>query len=376
MIVWILIFGLLFIFSILEVCGQKNILVVRNVSFNSIVFFYLAFFLFLITSLRFEIGYDWVNYLYMYHHYNPNTSFIESGYIRMNVFFRNLNLGDKGFYLMQFVIMSFCCGVIHKNIYKENEYPIFILSLYFTLYFFPIEIDQTRQFIAMSILICGNKFIVEEKIILWILIVVLAMQFHITAIIAFPLYFTERVHFSPPIAFVLLLLALVLNLAGLNIIWAMLHLIMKINLLPDRFSNIVNNYMNSSIYGKQAQFSSGLGLLVSYLFYFIFVFLWSIKSKKTRKKYNLTNFLIGVFFTSMARNFDQFSRIAYYYFICGNGISVYNSLPSSIKFFKKTDVVRIVLVVFYSLFILYNFLIGGFMDNYRYIYHTFLLHQF
>lgn len=373
MTVWYLVLALLFIFSIFEVCGQKNVLVARNVSFDSIVFFYLAFFLFLLAALRFETGRDWENYLRMYRHATPETSFTEGGYIRMNVFFRNLNLGDKGFYLMQFIVMTFCCGVIYKNIYKNNEFPIFILLVYFTSYFFSTELAQTRQHIAMAILVCGNRFIKDRKIILWILIVILAMQFHITAIMALPLYFTDRIHLPNFIAFVLIFLSLVLNLAGFNLVWTMLNAAVKLSFLPKRIADILNSYMNSKKYGQQAQFSSGLGLLARYVFYFAFVFLWSLKDKDGRKKYHLTNFLIAVYFTSLGRNFDQFGRIANYYFICGNGLSLYNTLPSCIKFFKRLDVGRVAMVAFYSLFVLYNFYMNW-MDCYEYSYQTVLFH--
>ena len=367
--------ALLFVFSTLEICGQKNVFVAKNVSFNSIVFFYMSFFLLLLASLRFETGRDWVNYLRMYRHDNPATSYAESGYIRMNVFFRNLNLGDKGFYLMQFIIITFCCGMIYRNIYENNEFPIFILLVYFTSYFFSTELAQTRQHIAMAILLCGNRFIKDKKLVLWILIVILAMQFHITAIMAFPLYFTERIRLASPIVFILLFLALALNLAGFNLVWAMLNIAVGLSFIPERIAGIMKSYMNSSIYGQQGQYSTGLGLLCRYVFYFAFIFLWSLKDKDERKKYHLTNFLIAVYFTSLGRNFDQFSRIANYYFICGNGLSLYNTLPSSIKFFKKLDMTRISLVVFYSLFIIFSFYMSW-MSEYEYSYQTVLFHQF
>lgn len=375
MTIWYFVLTLLFIFSTLEVCGQKNVFVARRVSFNLIVFFYLSFFLLLLASLRFETGRDWENYLHMYRYDNPENSFTESGYIRMNVFFRNLNLGDKGFYLMQFVVMTFCCGVIYRNIYENNDFPIFILLVYFTSYFFSVELAQTRQHIAMAVLICGNRFIRDKKFILWVLVVIFAMQFHITAIMAFPLYFTDRIGLANPIVFILLFLALVLNLAGFNLVWTMLNIAVNLSFIPERIARIMKSYMNSDIYGQQGQYSTGLGLLCRYVFYFVFAFLWMLKNKDERKKYHITNFLIAVYFTSLGRNFDQFSRIANYYFICGKGLSLYNTLPSSIKFFKKLDVTRFTLVAFYSLFIIFSFYMSW-MSEYEYSYQTVLFYPF
>lgn len=375
MTIWYFVLALLFIFSTFEVCGQKNVLAVKNISFNSIVFFYLSLLLLLLASLRFETGRDWENYLHMYRYDNPETSFTESGYIRMNVFFRNLNLGDKGFYLMQFVVMTFCCGVIYRNIYENNDFPIFILLVYFTSYFFSVELAQTRQHIAMAVLICGNRFIRDKKFILWVLVVIFAMQFHITAIMAFPLYFTDRIGLASPIVFILLLLALILELAGFNLVWTMLNIAVNLSFIPERIARIMKSYMNSDIYGQQGQYSTGLGLLCRYVFYFVFAFLWMLKNKDERKKYHITNFLVAVYFTSLGRNFDQFSRIANYYFICGNGLSLYNILPFSVKFFKNLDMVRIALVAFYSLFILFVFYINQ-LNLYEYSYQTVLFHQF
>ena len=45
----------------------------------------------------------------------------------------------------------------------------------------------------MEILICGQVFIKNEKLFLWIAVIALAVQFHVTAVCAFPLYFTNRI---------------------------------------------------------------------------------------------------------------------------------------------------------------------------------------
>lgn len=375
MTIWLFVISLLFISSFLEAGGQKKILVAKKLSLNKLVFFSIAVFLLLLASLRFETGRDWGNYLRMYRYDKIETTSVERGYIGMNVFFRNLNMGDKGFYLMQFFVMSFCCAVVYTNIYKNNEFPIFILLIYFTSYFFNTELAQTRQHIAMAILICGNRFIRERKIVRWLLIVILAMQFHITAVMAFPLYFTERIHVPLILAFVLLAATLVLNLMGFNFVWVMLNVAVKLSFIPERIASLLNRYMHSEKYGQQAEYSSGLGLIVRYGFYFICIFLWGLKDKDARKKYHFPNFLIAVYFLSLGRNFDQFGRIANYYFICGNGLSFYDVMPSSIKFFRKVDFGRLFLTVLYAVLIISDF-VRAYTDCLEYSYRSVLFHNF
>ena len=57
----------------------------------------------------------------------------------------------------------------------------------------------------------------------------------------------------------------------------------------------------------------------------------------------------------MGRNFDQFSRIANYYLICGSGLCAYNLLLDAKKFFRKTEVLKIAMCTVFVLFMLYNF---------------------
>ena len=84
----------------------------------------------------------------------------EPGFVKLNQFFKGLGLG---FYGLQFFISSFCALIVFRNIQRTSERPSFILLLYVFMFYFFTDMAQTRQHIAMAILILGNRFILERN---------------------------------------------------------------------------------------------------------------------------------------------------------------------------------------------------------------------
>lgn len=380
MTIWYIIILTLFIFASLEVAGMNRISVFGNncelsneiFTFNKLVFIYVACILAFLSAFRYETGRDWENYIRMFNEAEEmlKTGSIETGYIALNWAFKNAGLS---YWCMQACVLLFCSWCLFRSLYRKSSYPLYTLAIYFCLFFFSNDLAQTRQYIAMSVLILGLGFIEKKKFMFWLLIVILAMQFHITAITAFPLYFTNRIKIRPWQTFVILLGCLFLNLFGLELIWKVMEFTVSVKLLPDRINSILWGYMQSSVYNKQAEYSTGLGLLVRYSCYFFVLFLYQIRCKnKTIKETIVLNFLIGILFSALGRNFSQFSRIGNYYILCGGGIFAYNLIPESFVFFKKADVFRMLVSLLWLLFLIYNFL-SAWIGATEYSYRTFLL---
>ncbi len=55
-------------------------------------------------------------------------------------------------------------------------------------FFFPQTLNITRQSLAVAIILLGYQYIVERKLIRYLLIVFIASGFHISALLALPLY--------------------------------------------------------------------------------------------------------------------------------------------------------------------------------------------
>ena len=354
---------LAFFLSLFEFTSARNLLVVKGFSLDKLCYIYLSIFLCLIAAVRFETGADWQNYQFIFRtSLQKEAAFgVESGFFLLNKFFKK---SFDSFYLQQVVINSFCAFCIFRNFYRRSDYPIFTLLLYILFsYFFTTDMAQTRQHIAMAICCLGYKFTEQKKIIPWIVIVILAMQFHVSAILAFPLYFTNRIQISSVKAFLLLFFAIFIVLFGLSLVRAIVELIMYLPFIPKRLSVILQRYFYSKTEGQFSEFSSGLGFWGRYLFYFAIATLFLLRKKVPEQKYFFLNFLIAVILQAMGRNFDQFSRVANYYLICGSGLCAYNIFPDSKSFFKKVSNLRL---FFCFIFLCFTFLTFSKQFNDRY----------
>lgn len=342
----------LFIFSLLEFNGFNSFCSEKKLIFNKILFLYACITLCIIAAFRFQTGRDWSHYIFFFEHSLTREIPVEKGYMFVNKLFKQYT---DSFYLQQFCINSFCSFCIFRLFYRESEYPLFTLLMYALLnYFFTTDMAQVRQHIAMAILCCGIKFIKERKILLWILIIVLAMQFHITAFLAFPLFYTNRIKISANTALVFLFVAIFITLFGYRLVRGIVEIVMLLPFIPKQLATTLQRYFTSKTEGQFLEMSSGLGYWGRYLFHIAMILLTYFGKQKYKQfNYYLFNFMIAVVLQSMARNFDQFARVANYYMICGCGLVAYNIFPDSTSFFKRINGIRL---IFCSVFLLFTFL--------------------
>ncbi len=381
MTVWYAVLAFLFVTAFVELIGARTLPIaggsIRGFSLDKLVYVYVAGVLTFLCAFSFETGRDWGNYISMFDEceIRIKTGLVERGYIAANILFKRLGLG---FWEMTCLMRMFCSLVFYRFFLKNSAWPIYTIAIYFFNYFFGVNLAQTRQYLAMAILICGLGFVKRKKLFFWVLVIILAMQFHVTAICAFPLYFTGRIRVKPWFFFAALALCLFINFWGNNLIWVLLDFTNTLSFLPQRILRILNGYMHSPKYNQIQEYSSGLGFLGRYMFYFIiaFIYIYIYNCKKYKDKSQLDsctlNFLICILFQAMGRNFSQFSRIGYYYMLCGGGIFVWNIIPESIRFFKGMDMMRIFLSVCVVLFMLLAFAVSW-INQYEYSWKTFLL---
>lgn len=353
--IYIFILCVLIFFSLLEFSDFKELYAVKKLSLDKIVFVFTAFLMFCIAAFRYKTGRDWQVYIEFFDKciISKNSFGFETGFSFINRFFKEL---AGSFYFMQFCIMTFCCLCVYKSFYRRSDYPVLTLFLYFTMFFLQTDMAQTRQHLAMGILLCGMTFIKNRKFLCWCLVVFFAMQFHVSAITALPLYFTTEKKVPVKICVVVFLSSVIITFFGLAAIRTCLEFFVRLPFLPERINVIGNAYLNSKIYGQQGQFGTGLGFIVQYTFIACIILFYSIiKKEKPEKNYYILNFFIALVFQAMGRNFDQFSRIANYYLICGGGICAYNLLLDAKTFFKKLEIVKITICVLFLMFMLFNF---------------------
>ena len=102
-----------------------------------------------------------------------------------------------------FVIAMITYIPVFVFIQKYSKVPYLSILSYFAFGMFSYSLGVFRQMIAVSILLCGWKYVKERKLIKYLLVVGLAMTFHMTSIIAILLYILYGIHWKKIMWFIL-----------------------------------------------------------------------------------------------------------------------------------------------------------------------------
>jgi hypothetical protein len=93
-----------------------------------------------------------------------------------------------------FLFISFLTFLfIYLSLEKYGFYPLIGLAVYMGRFLIGRNYCQIRAGLAIAIIIYGTKYITEQKLWKFLLVVLIAYQFHHSAIIALPVYFMNKV---------------------------------------------------------------------------------------------------------------------------------------------------------------------------------------
>lgn len=298
--------------------------------YKRINIFILGFIVF-VLAFNYQMGIDWTLYQKIYDiriiPYNfrdilfNNPFREERGYLLLNLIGKKIGLNYE---IFMGVLLSFCniCMLKVGEKRVKNIYLfVYIIILKYTLI---ASLEPTiRQFLAISIISLGYRYIEEKKLVKYLLCVILAMQFHESAVLGIIVYFLEKVSMTLKKTILLIIifpLFLKIGPVSLEIIS---------NFIPNigRFSK----YFISLRYGVGVSRSLlgniyNLGIMALYL-YFIF-FSDAKKQKNYIKNMAIIYILIGYFKNQMPILY----RVQEY-FIIGFAISI--SYVGSVKIFNK-----------------------------------------
>lgn len=358
--IYYLIFLLITLGAIFESFGiDKTALLGRRgtkYSWGSLCFTFFAFYLYCLIAFRdSSVATDTTNYLSFFNHINTDADW-ERGFIYLNVFVHNIS--SNAFWLLQIIVATTSCLTYYGHMKKRSLFPICTLFAFFMIGgSWRGQFEGMRQSMAISILILGVRFIEQKSLIKWIMIIALAMQFHVTSCMAFPLYFTSRITIKPWFAFLLLVFSVWMTYFGLFIIEPILNFTVMLGILPARFARLVVGYMTSD-FNEQAEFGTGLGYLLRAMFYFYMILLYKMSPLEDRKKCYMLNFLIAIILTAFARNYNIFRRLVYYYDVSGLGLASYGLYAKQNKFFRRLEWVQVVMLCLVLAFFIWTKLRG------------------
>lgn len=161
------------------------------------VFLFLTFIvLFIVSAFRVEVGIDFINYSGTFRLANQtnslselyslsSTSTVEMGYLLLNKLV-GLFTNERQwiFVVTSFIIIS----LIYKGI-KENSKIIWLSVFLFSIGPYVASFNIVRQYIAVSIFFYAYKYIESREFNKFLLCIILASFFHVSALLMLPLYY-------------------------------------------------------------------------------------------------------------------------------------------------------------------------------------------
>lgn len=189
-------------------CISGLLLLDREERYKNFNIKFLVFLLiFIVAAIRFDVGWDYVSYFDLI---EKNHKFYSAQIERLEPFNQGIIFLSQfvGFTQLYFITTSFIIYFSFYNTFKKYsaDFAISILLFLALPIFFFNSLSIIRQFVAIAIVLYGIPYIISKKIFRFYFILVIAILFHKSAIIAVPLYFLydRKVHFYfYPIIFVL-----------------------------------------------------------------------------------------------------------------------------------------------------------------------------
>lgn len=247
------------------------------------IYMYVLVVLFLILFVGFrECGFDYDNYQYYYKYltnifwkHNSEVLGVEMGYTLLNYISPNFNF-------LLLLISCLTVGVQFTFIYRYSPLPFFSIVLLLGSLFFLSYMGQYRQALAMSFVLWAS--ICKDKKMLFITLIAIGTQFHVSSLIAVLLIFIPDKYLTLKQYIGILIVALTSNIIGKSII---------INYVP-----MLPNFVGTKLdyYIKEETFSLGINsaMLLRLIIFGIFYY-----NKEIITKYKRGVYFFNIYFLSL-----------------------------------------------------------------------------
>lgn len=217
-----------------------------------------AFILILFSAIRDPYAYrdmpNYVSYFYTGQYETTlTTENVNIGYETVTNLFKIIS---SSFTLFNTLISIFITTSFAFFCKKESNLPYLSLLLYVLLIYFP-SYFILRQYIAVAISLFAFKYIIDQKLTNFLLIALLALSFHTSAIIIFPLYFIYNIPINKYSKFFVFAFAILIT-ASLKVIASQFL----------SFSEYYSNYLESDYQASSLRLAMKLSYLVLFLYAF------------------------------------------------------------------------------------------------------------
>lgn len=299
---------LLVIFSILH---QSDLGKFGKLGVKILVVVSFIYFLFL-GGLRFEVGADWMPYKDLFNRIlninDINNQREEPLYLLYSYLIKVLFNNYSVFIFLTFLISFYC-----KFKFIRAFSPDIFLSLIIYLYtiFLIYDINGLRQGVSLGLAMISVRYIIDRNIYKFLIVLITAILFHISAIIFIPFYFLSRIKIKNSTLIISLLVVVVLSIS--------LRQILKNSQVFQAIIQI-NSLKHYSVYTTDNNYKLDLPILSVAVFQRLFIFSMFILTYKRinveeRIKLLFRNgYFIGiVIFLIFSFSSEFAARLSFYY---------------------------------------------------------------
>jgi hypothetical protein len=196
----------IYVYNILSivVVGILSFYVYRTESAKKTFFIFAFLQMLLISGLRsYDVGHDTRTYINIFNIYGSldfSTILLEDfkfekGYLIFQYVIYNIFNNPT---LLFFLVSSFFLFSVAIFIYKNSKYPLLSVVIFIGIEFFAFSMTGLRQTMAIAIILFSYEFIKNRKPVYFILLVLLASTFHLSALVFLPFYFISYIKVSKP----------------------------------------------------------------------------------------------------------------------------------------------------------------------------------
>lgn len=156
--------------------------------------------LFCVSAFRYEVTYDYAEYANFF-----NKLLVENDYGVLSA-----DMSEKGFlfftrllthisfdYQILFIVSALLTvSAIMLYIYRYSALPFVSVGFFLTTGMFFNSMQFIRQYIAAIIIMLALRLIMKKQLLAYIILILLASAFHISALLVLPLYFLQRIRLN------------------------------------------------------------------------------------------------------------------------------------------------------------------------------------
>lgn len=158
----------------------------------------------LAIGLRWKTGNDFEQYLYIFQ--SGRYVEVEPGFAMVNWIVDALDSGAGHLLFFVTALISVVLKVSSFSRWREASIGLFV---FVSTYAVAVEMNLVRQAIALGFVLLAYRFLLEEKLRLFVLLVLVAASFHVSALVSILVLLLHRRGFDARMAFLLVSIAVV-----------------------------------------------------------------------------------------------------------------------------------------------------------------------